>query len=118
LALLLLDLVTPLPTLNALAPALGPPPLPIEMLFQLFMLNFSRDMSKINDFNNKLSNIAKGSALHLQRLTFDIGDLKFRYLAKLCFFKLIMTKSNFKKISYNVISVTSLLLRHRKASPK
>jgi len=36
--------------------------------------------------------------LHPQRLlTFNIGDLKFRDLAKLCFFKLIMTKSNFKK---------------------
>jgi len=30
-------------------------------------------------------------------LTFDIVDLKLRDLAKLCFFKLIMTKSNFQK---------------------
>jgi len=30
-------------------------------------------------------------------LTFDIGDLKLRDLAKLWFFKLTMTKSNFKK---------------------
>jgi len=30
-------------------------------------------------------------------LTFDFGDLKLRDLAKLCFFKQIMTKSNFKK---------------------
>jgi len=33
-------------------------------------------------------------------LTFNIGDLKFRDLAKLCFFKLIMTKSNFKKFFF------------------
>jgi len=46
----------------------------------------------------------------------QLGDLKFRDLAKLCFFKLIMTKSNLKN-SYDVISVTSLPLRHRKMSP-
>jgi len=28
-----------------------------------------------------------------------------------------MTKSNFQKISFNIISATSSLLRHRKASP-
>jgi len=39
--------------------------------------------------------------------------LKLRDLAKFWFFKLSMTKSNFKKI----ISVTSSLLRHRKTSP-
>jgi len=50
-------------------------------------------------------------------LIFDIGDLKLRDLAKLWFFKLIMTKSNLK-ICYDVISATSLLLRHRKTSPK
>jgi len=37
-------------------------------------------------------------ALRPQRsLTFNIDDLKFHDLAKLCFFTLIMTKSNFKK---------------------
>jgi len=40
-----------------------------------------------------------------------------RDLAKLCIFKLIMAKSNFQKISYDVISVMSSLLRHRKTSP-
>jgi len=44
-------------------------------------------------------------------LMFDFGDLKLRNLAKLWFFKLIMTKVNLK-ISYDVISVTSSLLRH------
>jgi len=39
-------------------------------------------------------------------LTFDFGDLKLRDLTKFWFFKLIMTKSNFKKISYDVISAT------------
>jgi len=51
-------------------------------------------------------------------LTIGVGDLKLRDLAKLRFFKLIMMKSNFKKISYDVISVTPSLLRHRKTSPK
>jgi len=39
-------------------------------------------------FSNNFSNIAK---------IFDLGDRKIRYVAKFCFFKLIMTKSNFKK---------------------
>jgi len=39
-------------------------------------------------------------------LSFDVGDLKLRDLAKLWFFKLIMTKLNFKKISYDVIIIT------------
>jgi len=50
---------------------------------------------------------------HAQRpLTFNNSDLKFRDLAKLCFFKLIMTKSKFKN-SYNVISVTSAVTEKR-----
>jgi len=39
-------------------------------------------------------------------LIFNFGELKLRNLAKLCFFKPIMTKSNFKNINYDVILVT------------
>jgi len=46
-------------------------------------------------------------------LTINIGVLKFRDLAKLWFFELIVTKSNFKKIV-----MISSPLRHRKTSPK
>jgi len=42
-------------------------------------------------FSNKFSKIAK------RPLVFNFGELKLRNLAKLCFFKLTMTKSNFKK---------------------
>jgi len=59
-------------------------------------------MSKMHYFSNKFS-------------SFNIGDLKFRDLAKLCFFKLIMTKSNFKN-SNDVISATLSPLHHRKTS--
>jgi len=61
-------------------------------------------MSKMHYFRNKFS-----GALRLQLyLTFDIGDLKLHNLAKLCFFKLIVTKLNFKKsVMYNVIVNTS-----------
>jgi len=45
-------------------------------------------MSKMHYFSNKFSKIAK---------IFDCGDLKLRDMAKFCFFKLIMTNSNFKK---------------------
>jgi len=65
-------------------------------------------------------NLQAQGALRPQRpLTFNIGEPKFRDMAKLYFFKLItyMTKSNFKN-SYDVISVTSSQLRHRKTSPK
>jgi len=37
-------------------------------------------------------------------LIFDFDDLKLRGVAKLCFYKLVMTKSNF---SYDVIAITS-----------
>jgi len=50
-------------------------------------------------FSNKFSKIAKRcmGAFRPQRLLiFNIGDLKFRDLAKEWFLKLIMTKSNFK----------------------
>jgi len=86
--------------------------------FQIFRQNFSCDMSKMH-FYNKFSKIAKGWALRPQHpLTFDIGDLKLRDFAKMWFFKLIMTKSNFKKISYHAVSVTSSQLRHRKTPLK
>jgi len=43
-------------------------------------------------------------ALHSQHhLTFNIGDLKFRDLAKLWYFKLIMTESDLKKHNYDDI---------------
>jgi len=45
-------------------------------------------MSKIHYFSNKFSKIAKRWG----------SSLKFCDLAKFCFFKLIMPKSNFKKI--------------------
>jgi len=45
---------------------------------------------------------------------FNLGDLKLQDLAKVWFFKLIMTKSNFKKTRYDVISVTSSLFHHPK----
>jgi len=60
-------------------------------------------------FSNKFSKMA----LRTQRpLAFNIDDLNFHDLAKLWFFKLIMTKSNFKNC-YDVILVTSLPLRHQ-----
>jgi len=40
-------------------------------------------------------------------------DLKMRDLSILWFLKLIMTKSNFKKIGYDTMLVMSSLLRHR-----
>jgi len=48
-------------------------------------------------FSNKFSKIVK---------PLNFGDLKLRDLAKLCFFKLIITKLNLKKIRYNDILVT------------
>jgi len=40
-------------------------------------------------------------------LIFKIGDVKVRNLPKLWFVKLVMTKSNYKKISFDIISETS-----------
>jgi len=49
-------------------------------------------------FGKKFSKVSQHGALRFQRhLIFDFCDLKLRDLAKLWFFKLIMTKSNFKK---------------------
>jgi len=48
-------------------------------------------MSKMHYFSNKFPKISKAlGAFRPQRLlTFNTGDLKFRDLAKLCFFKLV-----------------------------
>jgi len=70
-------------------------------------------MSKMHGFSNKFSNTAKRwgmGAFRSQRpFTFNIGDMKFRDLAKLWIFKLIMKKSNFKKSGHfsDVIIITS-----------
>jgi len=48
-------------------------------------------MPKVHYFSNKFSKIAKRWGLC------DFGDLKLRDAAKFCYFKLITTKSNFKK---------------------
>jgi len=61
-------------------------------------------------FSNKCLKIFKHrghSSSFSDLLTFDLGDLKLRDLAKLEFFKLIMMKSNLKIISYDVISAKS-----------
>jgi len=54
------------------------------MLFQIFRLNFSLNMSKMHCFSNTISKIVKRwGALRLQRpLTFNTVDLKLRDLAK------------------------------------
>jgi len=96
------------------------PATPIEMLFQNFRLNFSWNVTKMHCFSNKFKKSSSTVwALRSKRpLTFNIGDLKLRDVAKLWIFKLIIKKSNFKKISYDIILVTSLSLRHRQISPK
>jgi len=55
-------------------------------------------MSKMRYFN-KFSKIAKrwGLCAPSAQVTSDFGDLKLRDLSNLCFFKRIMTQSNFKK---------------------
>jgi len=65
-------------------------------------------------FSNNLQKLLSTGGSPPQRpLIFDFGDLKLRDLAKLCFFEQIMAKSNFEKISYDDVSVTSSLIRHR-----
>jgi len=89
------------------------PSTPIEMLFQVFKLNFSWDVPKMHYFSNKFSKKCQAlGALRPQRPTiFNFGELKLRNLAKLWFFKLFMTKSNFKNQSWrhvsDVIAITS-----------
>jgi len=56
------------------------------------------DMPKMHYFSDKFSKIVKHwGSLPQRLLIFDYGDLKLRDVAKFCFFKLIVTKSNFKK---------------------
>jgi len=50
----------------------------------------------MHNFSNKFSKIAKRWGLSA-RLIFDFGNVKLCDVVKFCFFKLIMTKSNFKK---------------------
>jgi len=64
-----------------------------------------------NNFQKSPS--AESFSLPHHCLTLNFGNLKFRDLPKLCFFRLIMTKLNFKKS----VMTSLLLLRHRKTSP-
>jgi len=75
-------------------------------------------MTKIHCFSNKFSKIAKRWGFPRQA-SFNLWFWwpKVAWLPQLWYFKLIMTKSNLKNIRYDVISVTSLLLYHRNASP-
>jgi len=56
-------------------------------------------MPKIHYLSNKFSKIAKrwGLSDPQRPLIFDFGDLTLGDVAKFCLFKLILTKSNFKK---------------------
>jgi len=70
-------------------------------------------MFKIHYFINNFLKIAKCKGISCPSApTSDFSGLKLRDLLKLWFFKWIMTKSNIKNISYDVISVTSSLLHH------
>jgi len=72
-------------------------------------------MSKMHYFSNKFSKIA----LRPQRpLTFNIDCLKFCDLAKFIVFPADYDEIELQKYSYDVISVTSAPLLHRKTSPK
>jgi len=71
-------------------------------------------MPEMHSFSNKFSKIAKRWGLFAlcplrpqRSLIFDFVVLKLRDVAKFCFFKLIMTKSNFKKLV-----MKSFLWRH------
>jgi len=75
-------------------------------------------MSKMHYFSNEFLKIAKRWELSAipfpQRLlTFNIGDLKFRDLAKWWFFK-----ADYAEIKLQNIVMTSSPLRHRKIWPK
>jgi len=54
-------------------------------------------MSKMHYFSDKLSKIVNHWGISASQcpFTFNFGDLRLRALAKLWFFKLIMTKLNF-----------------------
>jgi len=67
--------------------------------FQIFKLNFSCDMSKMRYFKS-IKIFKNPQALPpppppYRPTTFNFGDLNLRDLSKLCFFKRILTKSNF-----------------------
>jgi len=65
-------------------------------------------MSKMHFLITNLEKSPSAGALQPQLLlTFDVSDVKLHDLAKLYIFKLIMAKSSYKRISYDVISVTS-----------
>jgi len=54
-------------------------------------------MSKMHYFSNKFSKIARRWGLFAPSTSEIIGNLRFCDLAKLWFFKLIMTKLNFEE---------------------
>jgi len=67
---------------------------------------FSQVVVRTHCLNNKFSKIVLTILIFKNRpLTFNNGDLKLRDLAKLWIFKLIMKKSNFKKITSQKFSI-------------
>jgi len=87
----------------------------IEMLFQVFRLNFSWDMPKMHFFVTNFQKLPSAGALRSQRsLIFDFGDLKLRDVAK--FFSRRLWQNRTSKIGYDVLLVTSWPLCHRKTS--
>jgi len=81
--------------------------------FLIFRLNFSWDVSKMRNFNNKFSKIAKhwGFCVPMQRPI----NLRFwwRKVSQILVFQIDYDKIELLKISYDVISVTSSLLLHQ-----
>jgi len=77
---------------------------PIECCFALLRTNNEQvsDFHAETYFKNSQTLVAPANA------SFDLDDIpKLRDLAKLWFFKLNMTKSNFQKLIYDVIVITS-----------
>jgi len=75
-----------------------PPPPPIEMMFQVYRLNFSWDMPKMHYFSNKFSKIAKRWELSAPApLNLRFWWPEVTWCGHIVFFKLTITKSNFKK---------------------
>jgi len=83
----------------------------IEMLFQIFRLNFSWNMFKIDCFIKKFSkNVQCWGFSASSASTFNIGDLKLCDLAKFWVLNWLWRNRTSKKIGYDVILVTPSLL--------
>jgi len=86
--------------------------------FQIFKLNFSGNVTKMHYFRtNFQKSLSAGGSPPQRQLYLRFGWSEVAWFGQIVFFQTDYDEIKLWKMRYGVISVRSLLLRHRKTSP-